>query len=390
MSLDASALIGDLRYQLQENPEQYNREKLRETARKLSVALETPADTLRRITFLPMITTVCRIAIQLNLFNVLVECHGPRSSEELAQKTTADRDLLFRLLRYLAASEIIEESGEDLWIASSITKALTIPGLAAGLNFSNDTYGPALLALPAFLKEINYQDPMISKRSAFQFAHGTTDTMFEWLVKHPEEHHDFDLTMRARREGQANWLDFFPLEERIVHGFQTKDDAVLIVDIGGGLGQVIESILDKYPDLKGRCILQDLPETIKRIESPRTGLEPMAHDFFLPQPIKGARAYHLKSILHDWPDHQCKIILERTVAAMEKGYSKIIINETVLPNKGVNLNCAHRDLRMMILLGAMERTEKQWRKLLGSVGLTIEKIWTAKQDDESIIEAVLL
>lgn len=46
--------------------------------------------------------------------------------------------------------------------------------------------------------------------------------------------------------------------------------------------------------------------------------------------------------------------------------------------------------QMMILFGAMERTEKQWRTLLSSVGLTIEKIWTAKQDDESIIEAVLL
>lgn len=139
---------------------------------------------------------------------------------------------------------------------------------------------------------------MDSKRSAFQFALGTTDTMFEWLVKHPEEHHDFDLSMRARREGQANWLDFFPLEERIVHGFQTKDDAALIVDIGGGLGHVIESILDKYPDLKGRCILQDLPETIKRIESPRTGIEPMAHDFFLPQPIKGEPIISTRPFVH--------------------------------------------------------------------------------------------
>ena len=47
-------------------------------------------------------------------------------------------------------------------------------------------------------------------------------------------------------------------------------------------------------------------------------------------------------------------------------------------------------LQMMVIGGAMERTEKQWRKLLGSVGLTIEKIWAAKQDDQSIIEAVLL
>ena len=128
---------------------------------------------------------------------------------------------------------------------------------------------------------------MDSKKCAFQSAFDTTDDFFEWLVKHPEQHHDFDLFMKGRREGQADWLDFFPLEERIVNGFQRKDDAVLIVDIGGGLGHVIESILNKYPGLKGRCILQDISETIKRIESLRTGIEPMVHDFFLSQPIKG-------------------------------------------------------------------------------------------------------
>lgn len=128
---------------------------------------------------------------------------------------------------------------------------------------------------------------MDSKNSAFQSAFDTTDDLFEWLAKHPEQHHNFDLFMRGRREGQADWLDFFPFEERIVHGFESKDDAVLIVDIGGGLGHVIESILSKYPGLKGRCIVQDKPETIKRIESPRTGIEPMVHDFFTSQPIKG-------------------------------------------------------------------------------------------------------
>lgn len=125
MNSDASALIGDLRYQLQENSEQYDREKLRETARKLSIALETPGDTLLRIALLPLVLTTCRIAIKLNLFNVLVDSHGPRSSEELAEKTNAERDLLFRLLRYLAANNIIGEPGEDLWTANSITKTLT-------------------------------------------------------------------------------------------------------------------------------------------------------------------------------------------------------------------------------------------------------------------------
>ena len=128
---------------------------------------------------------------------------------------------------------------------------------------------------------------MDSKKCAFQSAFDTTDKFFEWLAKHPDKHHSFDSMMRKQREGRADWLDFFPLEERIMHGFQAKNDAVLMVDVGGGLGHELESILDKYPGLKGRCILQDLPETIKRIESPRAGIEPIVHAFFMSQPIKG-------------------------------------------------------------------------------------------------------
>lgn len=167
--------------------------------------------------------------------------------------------------------------------------------------------------------------------------------------------------MTGQRDGRPNWLDFFPFEERIMHDFRHTDDAVLIVDIGGGLGHVIESILDKYPGLKGRCILQDLPDTIKQVQSPRTSIEPMVHDFFTSQPIKGdiisvilcamakivnigARVYHLRNIMHDWPDQHCKAILERIIEVMEKGYSKIIINEMVMPNTGINLIATQVDV----------------------------------------------
>lgn len=135
-------------------------------------------------------------------------------------------------------------------------------------------------------------------KCAFQSAFGTAGNLFEWLPKHPEHLHNFTSYMRGQREGRADWLDFFPFEERIVHGFQHTDDAVLIVDIGGGLGHVIESLLDKYPGLEGRCILQDLPDTIKQINSARTGIEPMVHDFFTPQPIKSDSIISTISFVH--------------------------------------------------------------------------------------------
>lgn len=44
---------------------------------------------------------------------------------------------------------------------------------------------------------------------------------------------------------------------------------------------------------------------------------------------------------------------------------------------------------MMTLCAGMERSRAQWEKLLKSSGLKISKIWSASQDAESIIEAVL-
>lgn len=44
----------------------------------------------------------------------------------------------------------------------------------------------------------------------------------------------------------------------------------------------------------------------------------------------------------------------------------------------------------MMALGAVkERTEKQWRTLLGEAGLKVVRIWTYDQGTESLIEATL-
>ena len=73
---------------------------------------------------------------------------------------------------------------------------------------------------------------------------------------------------------------------------------------------------------------------------------------------------------------------------MEKGYSKVLINDWVLRDTGSPLFPATMDINMMSMLSAMERTEKQWRALLGSVGLRIVEIYGQGPEMESIIEAV--
>ena len=96
----------------------------------------------------------------------------------------------------------------------------------------------------------------------------------------------------------------------------------------------------------------------------------------------------MRNVLHDWPDDQCLIILSQLKASMKPGYSKIILNEMVLPDIGITLTAAQIDITMMCALAATERTEGQWRQMMDSAGLIIEKIWTKVQEDESIMVLV--
>ncbi len=75
---------------------------------------------------------------------------------------------------------------------------------------------------------------------------------------------------------------------------------------------------------------------------------------------------------------------------MKPGYSRLLINEQVLPNEGADLHPVMLDLTMMTYFHAMERTERQWRTLLGSVGVEIVKFWRFDGGGtEAVIEAIV-
>ena len=75
---------------------------------------------------------------------------------------------------------------------------------------------------------------------------------------------------------------------------------------------------------------------------------------------------------------------------MKRGYSKLLINENVVPDVGASWQITSLDWFMMALAASRERTEAQWRELLQSVGLKIVGIWTKDAAAESLIEASLM
>lgn len=103
----------------------------------------------------------------------------------------------------------------------------------------------------------------------------------------------------------------------------------------------------------------------------------------------GARAYHLRAILHDWPDDKCQQILKHIVIAMRPGYSKLLLSESILPDRGARAFPAALDVQMMALHAGRERTEGQWRSLLASVGLCVIGVWQKVVGGEGVIEAVI-
>lgn len=134
-------------------------------------------------------------------------------------------------------------------------------------------------------------------------------------------------------------INVFPFEEKIPSLFQSNsnssDDQPLFVDIGGGRGQMCCAFRARFPTLKGRVIFQDLPQTVAEAGPPTLGIEGMPHNFLAEQPIKGAKTYFLRYVLHDWPDEKAEAILHRVIEAMGLE-SFVLINEKVLQDIGTS------------------------------------------------------
>ena len=103
----------------------------------------------------------------------------------------------------------------------------------------------------------------------------------------------------------------------------------------------------------------------------------------------GAKAYYFHSVFHNWGDEACGKILVNLRSAMRAGYSKILINDFVVPDVGAEWSVTAMDWVMMALNSVRERTEADWHRLVESAGLRIAKIWSYDQSTESLIEIEL-
>ena len=116
----------------------------------------------------------------------------------------------------------------------------------------------------------------------------------------------------------------------------SKLEGGTFVDIGGSHGHVSIQLARQIPSVK--CIIQDLPETVEQGQAAlpmdlADRVTFMAHDFWEPNPIKGAEVYFFRWIFHDWSDLYCIKLLRALIPALRSG-SRILINDALMPPIG--------------------------------------------------------
>ncbi|KAI0835340.1 S-adenosyl-L-methionine-dependent methyltransferase [Hypoxylon sp. FL0890] len=367
--------------------------ELAEEARKLVRALEHPRETMIKHCWAqPAAMTAITTLVDLGLFDVMAEDGGkPKKVADLAKAVGADPALIARLLRHLGAMGYVEETDVDEYKPTNFTKSLCIPIINAGYPVLSGGLLSANNKFHEFMRKTNYKVPNEISNGPLQYAYNTKQNMFEHLQANPPYGDLFNLHMGGYSQGRASWMDkgFFPVQERLITGADTSEGAPFLVDIGGSIGHDIQEFLDKYPSVPGRLVLQDLGPVLAKIEKLDSRIERMEYNFLTEQPVKGSRAYYMHSVLHDWPDAECLKILARVKEAMKPGHSKLLINENVIPPRNAQWEATGLDILMMTYLASKERTEQDWRKLLGDAGLKISNIWTYANGVESLIECEL-
>jgi hypothetical protein len=187
------------------------------------------------------------------------------------------------------------------------------------------------------------------------------------------------------RTTRIPWTSFYETK-RIFDGYM---EGPLLVDIGGSNGDDLESFRRAHPGNEKQLFLEDMPAVLQKATCDAE-IRRIPHDFFSPQPIRGARTYYLHSILHDWNDDRAIAILHHIKVAMIPGYSKLLINDIMMPRSGFTRHETSVDMQMWVMTSTKERTEDEFSQIFAKAGFEMVKIWRHPLSVTSIAELAVV
>jgi hypothetical protein len=305
-----------------------------------------------------VISTALQLAVQVGIADHLAA--GPRTAQQLAAATGTNEDALYRVLRALASVGVFDEVEPRRF-------ALTPAADILRKDSPRSVHDLALfISDPLHLRV--YADAIESLRTGKPAAEKTLGKpVFEWFAEHPEYSSTFNNAMTNMSAA---------IVPAVLEAYDFGDIGVL-VDVAGGHGQVLRSILQKYPAMRG--ILMDVDHVIAgakpHIEA--AGLadrcQTVVGDFFKAVP-PGGDAYVMKHIIHDWDDERAAQILRSIHTAMGSKRGKVILLESVLASGNEPGLGKIMDLEMLLLPGGRERSAEEFRGLFDRAGFDLVRV----------------
>ena len=353
------------------------------------------------------------IVAKLRLADYLKD--GPKSVEDLAEETKTHPDSLYRLLRMLSSigifAETKNEGDEQQQVDQNIRRfELTPMASLIQSEAKNSIRNFALMfGLESFKNAID--DLLYSIQTGENsFKHANGLDMYEYLDRNQKEGQIFNSAMASLTSSVT------PLISSMYDFSQFNT----IIDIGGGQGMLLSSILKDNAKLYG--VLFDLPYAIQSAKKfyarqSANSNENVNHDissrckllegdFFKSIPTTAADGYIIKNVILNWDDRSAAIILKNCLQAMiDKTSSivsenqdnrknttpKLLIIDTIMPEGNEPFIGKFTDILMLALTHKGRiRTEEEFRKLLSSSGFDITGIIRSLDPSNpfSIIEAI--
>ena len=312
------------------------------------------------------------VAAELGIADLLAD--GPRTCAELATAAGVHPPSLRRLLRALTTIGVCNEDEHDVFGITPLGAQLATDRRLSLRSWTR-WWGTSLWqAWGSLLYSVR------TGRSARKML--TDMDGFEHLANDPEAAAVFNGALvevtRLVTDAVLECCDFTGVRR--------------VVDIGGGHGELLAAILTACPTVSG--VLFDLPHAVEsaRRRFAEAGLlarcELFAGDFFEYVPA-GADVYVVKSVIHDWDDEKCLVLLGNCRKAMGRG-GRLLMVEQVLPDRmeqaAMHQSLVRSDLTMLVAHGAGERTEGELLALLESAGLRATRLLRTRSTF-SVIEA---
>jgi len=285
---------------------------------------------------------------------------APVAVATLAEKTGTHAPSLYRLLRALAGVGVFAEGPQKSFALTPVGKLLR-----ADAQGSMRAMARWINCEPAWTAWGKLGHSVATGEPCFDAAMGAQ--VFDYFAAHPD-------IGRIFNDAMTSFSVVFAGAVAKAYDFSSVKH---LCDVGGGHGMLLSLILGAFPGVRGT--LFDRPDVVAGAPPgiEKAGLsgriEIVAGDFFKAVP-KGADAYILKAIIHDWSDELSGKILSVCREAMAPG-GKVLVVETIVSDKPEAALSKIVDLEMLAMThGGRERTEAEFAELFRSAGLTLKRV----------------